>query len=320
MNVGSYAFPIYLGNMGLYDQKMAMRWVKNNIKVFGGNPHSITIFGESSGAASVGFHLLTSSGEELFHRAIIQSGSPLAYWASMSKPQASQRLKKLLEKLNCEDDNNLVHCLSQIPAEMIVKAQQDLASVQFGHFTWVPVIDHVLIKDNPRYLIKNLRMKQTNILLGTNKNEGSRWMVYLLNFLKYKQPYMLKSKQLHSLIDRVFYELSDSARAKIKEFYFKLAHNKTSAKFNRDLYQVVLEDRHMFCPMLDMAKAFSGWDNDVFMYRLKHRTRGEDWPKWMGVVHATDLQVFHHMQTKPRNHINAVVYIIIAFFVGFSTV
>ncbi len=146
--------------MGLYDQRMAMRWVKKNIKVFGGNPHSVTIFGESSGAASVGFHFLTNSDEELFHRAILQSGSPLAYWASMSKPQASQRLKKLLEKLKCEDDNNLVHCLSQIPADMIIKAQQDLASVQFGHFSWVPIIDHVLIKDNPRYLIKNLNMKQ----------------------------------------------------------------------------------------------------------------------------------------------------------------
>ena len=277
--------------MGLYDQRMVMRWVRDNIKVFGGNPQSVTIFGESSGSASVGFHLLSPRSEELFDRAILQSGSPLAYWASMSKSQASERLKKMLKKLKCEDNNNLVHCLSQIPAEVIVKAQQDLASVQFGHFTWVPVIDHILIKDNPRFLIKNHRIKQP-ILLGTNKNEGSRWMVYLLNFLKYKQPYKLKSKQLHSLIDRVFYELSDSARTKIKDFYFKLAHNKTTPKFNRDLYQVVLEDRHMFCPMLDMAKAVSGSHNDVFMYRLKHRTRGEDWPKWMGVVHGTDLQVF----------------------------
>ena len=281
--------------MGLYDQRLVMRWVKKNIKVFGGNPQSVTIFGESSGAASVGYHLLAYSGEELFQRAILQSGSPLAYWASMSKAQASQRLKKLLEKLNCQDDSNLVHCLSQIPAEVIVKAQQDLASVQFGHFTWVPVIDNLLIKDNPRHMIENLRMQKTSILLGTNKNEGSRWMVYLLNYLKYKQPFMLKSQELHSLVDRVFYELSDSARTKIKDFYFKLEHNKTSPKFNRDLYQVVLEDRHMFCPMLDMAKGLSNLGNDVFMYRLKHRTRGEDWPKWMGVVHGTDLQVFLHL-------------------------
>ena len=284
-----------LGNMGLYDQRLVMRWVKKNIKVFGGNPQSVTIFGESSGAASVGYHLLAYSGEELFQRAILQSGSPLAYWASMRKAQASQRLKKLLEKLNCQDDSNLVHCLSQIPAEVIVKAQQDLASVQFGHFTWVPVIDNLLIKDNPRHMIENLRMQKTSILLGTNKNEGSRWMVYLLNYLKYKQPFMLKSQELHSLVDRVFYELSDSARTKIKDFYFKLEHNKTSPKFNRDLYQVVLEDRHMFCPMLDMAKGLSNLGNDVFMYRLKHRTRGEDWPKWMGVVHGTDLQVFLHL-------------------------
>lgn len=278
--------------MGLYDQRMALLWVKKNIKAFGGNPNSVTIFGESSGAASVGFHLLAQSGEDLFHRAILQSGSPVAYWASMSKPQASQRLKRFLEKLKCEDNDKLLHCLSQIPADMIVRAQQDLVSVQFGHFTWVPVIDHILIGDNPRYLIRNLPKKKVNVLLGTNKNEGSRWMVYLLNFLRYKQPFKLKTKQLHSLIDQVFYELSGSARSKIKEFYFKLARNKTTPTFNRDLYEVLLEDRHMFCPMLDMAKALSGTGvNDVFMYRMKHRSRGEDWPKWMGVVHGTDLQV-----------------------------
>ncbi|XP_028395425.1 acetylcholinesterase-like [Dendronephthya gigantea] len=279
------------GNMGLYDQRMALFWVKKNIQVFGGNPNSITIFGESSGAASVGFHLLAQSGENLFHRAILQSGSPIAYWASMSKAQASQRLKKFLKKLKCEDDGNLRNCLSQIPAEVIVRAQQDLASVQFGHFTWVPVIDHILIGDNPRYLIKNLPKKKVNVLLGTNKNEGSRWMVYLLNFLRYKRPFKLKTKQLRSLIDQVFYELSDAARSKIKEFYFKFAHNKTTPTFNRDLYQILLEDRHMYCPMLDMAKALSGTDvNDVFMYRMKHRSRRENWPKWMGVVHGTDLQ------------------------------
>ena len=47
----------------------------------------------------------------------------------------------------------------------------------------------------------------------------------------------------------------------------------------------------MFCPMLDFAKAFAVSENDVFMYRLKHRAKNEDWPEWMGVVHGSDLQV-----------------------------
>ena len=283
----------FLGNMGLHDQRMALMWIQNNIFAFGGNSNSITIFGESSGAASVGLHLLSSGDDELFQRAILQSGSPLAYWATMTKPQARQRLKRLLKKVNCQDDHTILNCLNQIPAEVIVKAQQDLSSVQLGHFTWVPVVDHQLILNNPRIMLSNLQMKRSNILLGSSKNEGSRWMVYLLHFLKHKAPFTLTSNELHSLIDKVFYELSEPARSKIKKFYFDLQHKKTNSKYNRDLYQIILEDRHMFCPMLDFAKAYSVSGNDVFMYRLKHRAKNEDWPEWMGVVHGSDLQVLY---------------------------
>lgn len=284
-----------LGNMGLHDQRMVLMWVQNNIYAFGGKRNSITIFGESSGAASVGLHLFSSGDGELFQRAILQSGSPLAYWATMTKPQAKQRLKRFLEKVNCPDDHTILNCLNQIPAEGIVKAQQDLSSVQYGHFTWVPIVDHQLILNDLPTMLSNLQMKRSSILLGTSKNEGSRWMVYLLHFLKHKPPFTLTSKELRSLIDKVFYELSEPARSKIKDFYFDLQHSKTNPKYNRDLFQIILEDRHMFCPMLDFAKAFSDSGNDVFMYRLKHRAKYEDWPQWMGVVHGSDLQVARYI-------------------------
>jgi carboxylesterase type B len=47
------------GNMGLYDQAMVLRWVRNNIRAFGGNPDRVTIFGESAGAASTSLHMVS---------------------------------------------------------------------------------------------------------------------------------------------------------------------------------------------------------------------------------------------------------------------
>lgn len=67
------------GNAGILDQRLAMRWVQDNIDAFGGNAQLVTIFGESAGAASVSNHLVMPKSANLFHRAIIESG-PFTTW------------------------------------------------------------------------------------------------------------------------------------------------------------------------------------------------------------------------------------------------
>ena len=64
-----------------------MTWVKENIANFGGNPNSVTIFGESAGGLSVAMHLLTPKSNGLFHRAIMQSGTALATSWGMITPE-----------------------------------------------------------------------------------------------------------------------------------------------------------------------------------------------------------------------------------------
>ncbi|CAH1112870.1 unnamed protein product [Psylliodes chrysocephalus] len=66
-------------NLGLKDQRFAIEWVNKNIELFGGNPNQVIIVGESAGSMAVGCHILSQKPDEnLFHGAIMQSGSPVA--------------------------------------------------------------------------------------------------------------------------------------------------------------------------------------------------------------------------------------------------
>lgn len=64
------------GNAGFLDQNLAMKWVYENAKAFGGDNSKITIFGESAGSWSVGFHLFYQQSWKYFRNAILESGAP----------------------------------------------------------------------------------------------------------------------------------------------------------------------------------------------------------------------------------------------------
>ena len=92
------------GNAGMYDQLEAIKWVKNNIAKFGGNPNNITLMGESAGACSVSLHLLSPLSRNLFSQAIMQSASATVPWGVITKEESLMRGLRLAELMNCPHD------------------------------------------------------------------------------------------------------------------------------------------------------------------------------------------------------------------------
>lgn len=128
------------GNNGLKDQVMILRWIQENIKRFGGDPSSVTVFGESAGGASGTYMIMSPLTKGLFHRVISQSGVNLDSWAAPAhKGVAPARAAKLGEILGCKIEKNektrwrqLIKCLREKKAEDITKAFYDFfVSVTF---------------------------------------------------------------------------------------------------------------------------------------------------------------------------------------------
>lgn len=78
------------GNNGLKDQSLSIRWVHENIAAFGGDPNSVTIFGESAGGASVHYHMISNLTKGLIHRAISQSGNGHCLW-TLTRPGLAKK-------------------------------------------------------------------------------------------------------------------------------------------------------------------------------------------------------------------------------------
>ena len=75
---------------------MALRWINDNIEAFGGDRKAITIMGESAGAASVAYHILSPKSSGLFKRAVLQSGGATNRWAFMDTQTAVRRSGKAI--------------------------------------------------------------------------------------------------------------------------------------------------------------------------------------------------------------------------------
>jgi para-nitrobenzyl esterase len=162
------------GNYGLMDQQFAFQWVQNNISAFGGNPHNVTIFGESAGGISACANLTSPTAAGLFQKVITESGPctfPLPTLAS-----AESEGQTFAASVGCNQTvaAQQTACLRGLSAQQILAAQPTGFNVT-GSGSILPFSPNVDGSTLPQALATALADGQFNhvpVLEGTNQNEG----------------------------------------------------------------------------------------------------------------------------------------------------
>ncbi|XP_015216407.1 cholinesterase [Lepisosteus oculatus] len=280
------------GNAGLFDQRLALMWVTGNIAAFGGDPKSVTIFGESAGGASVNFHILSPGSHPFFSRAVMESGSINSPWAALPASISQNRSLTLAELLGCpvKDDADVIACLrKKDPQEIVDKQFTVMKESPLVSTSFAPTIDGDFLTDSPDVLIFSGQFKKTDILLGVNKDEGTYFLVYGVPGFSKDNESLITREQFLSGVKFVLPHFSEIGR-EAAIFQYTNWTDEFNPENNRDALSGIVGDYNFVCPLLAFTQKYVEFGNKAFLYFFDHRSTRVAWPDWMGVIHGYEIE------------------------------
>jgi para-nitrobenzyl esterase len=285
------------GNQGILDQRRALEWVRDNIDAFGGDPDSVTIFGESAGAFDVCFHVASPGSAGLFHRAISQSGGCTTRMDAPADLVAG--VSAFVEAMGCTGARDPLACLREQPVSaLLTEPPVDGAPAeplpggdgyQGGTPLWdfSPIVDGTVIPDQPRALFDAGEVAQVPWILGSNTDEGTLFHIGGI-------PVDTEEEYLDALGRRFGETLADE----IAGFYPVADFESPEAALAR-----VTGDAALVCSTHDTARRAAAAGLPVWMYNF-------DFPipipglEFLGATHGAEIAfVFDTVEGEPQTTI-----------------
>ena len=264
------------GNEGILDQVAALRWVRDNIAEFGGDPGNVTIFGESAGGMSVGTILAMPSARGLFHKAIPQSG---ASHTGAPVARANRTAERVLSKLGVRPgDAGAIRALT--PAQLLTGTLLDdgrTPDPELG-MAYQPVADGTLVPRAAIEMVADGSASGVAVMAGSVLEE---WKLFSL-----MDPSLHKLDRA-GLGARISRHLTAPAADALIDAYEKARATRGEPVTPAELFTAIETDRVFRIPAVRLAQVQGRHDPRVFSYLFT-------WPSpamqgALGSCHALEL-------------------------------
>nr|AAC02779.1 acetylcholinesterase [Lucilia cuprina] len=284
------------GNVGLWDQALALRWLKENARAFGGNPEWMTLFGESAGSSSVNAQLVSPVTRGLVKRGMMQSGTMNAPWSHMTSEKAVEIGKALINDCNCNasllpaNPQSVMACMRAVDAKTISVQQWNSYSGILS-FPSAPTIDGAFLPADPMTLMKTADMSGYDIMIGNVKDEGTYFLLYdFIDYFDKDEATSLPRDKYLEIMNNIFNKATQAEREAIIFQYTSWEGN--PGYQNQQQIGRAVGDHFFTCPTNEYAQALAERGAQVHYYYFTHRTSTSLWGEWMGVLHGDEIEYF----------------------------
>jgi para-nitrobenzyl esterase len=266
------------GNYALLDQIAALDWVRRNIAKFGGDPNNVTLFGQSSGAEYAGCLMASPLAHGLFHRAIMQSGSPTDLYPSVHHPggevgSAEKSGLDLAHKLGAGDGPEAIKKLRTASTDDVLKAAAD---GEFDH-----IIDGWVLPEQPLVIFARHEQADIPVIIGSNARE-------LSNLLRPKER---TAETFRNWARQNFAPIADDVIA--------LYPIPTPADA-KDAFIRAGTELEVTAPARWTAQAMHGGKNKTYLYEVTYAYPSQGGQQW-GAFHGIELLLMLDSPRVPRD-------------------